>query len=35
VRGLGQSQYVDLIYTRDYGRSEKDIIANMARKPLV
>jgi len=26
VRGLGQSQYVDLIYTRDYGRSEKDII---------
>jgi hypothetical protein len=26
VRGLGTSQYVDLIYSRDYGRAEKDII---------
>ena len=26
VRGLGQSQYADLVYARDYGRSEKDII---------
>jgi hypothetical protein len=26
VRGLGDGQYTDLVYTRDYGRSEKDII---------
>ena len=26
VRGLGQSQYADAIYARDYGRTEKDII---------
>ncbi|MGC1413094.1 MAG: hypothetical protein WA864_29615 [Acetobacteraceae bacterium] len=26
VRGLGQGQYTDLIYARDYGRTEKDII---------
>jgi hypothetical protein len=26
VRGLGQSQYTDLVYARDYGRTEKDII---------
>ena len=26
VRGLGQSQYADVVYARDYGRSEKDII---------
>ena len=26
VRGLGQGQYADLIYARDYGRTEKDII---------
>jgi hypothetical protein len=24
--GLGQGQYADLIYARDYGKSEKDII---------
>jgi hypothetical protein len=26
VRGLGQGQYADLVYARDYGRAEKDII---------
>ncbi len=26
VRGLGQGQYADLVYARDYGRTEKDII---------
>jgi hypothetical protein len=26
VRGLGQSQYADLAYERDYGRTEKDVI---------
>jgi hypothetical protein len=26
VRGLGQAQYTDLAYARDYGRTEKDII---------
>ena len=26
VRGLGQGQYSDLVYARDYGRTEKDII---------
>ena len=26
VRGLGQSQYTDLVYARDYGRTEKDVI---------
>jgi hypothetical protein len=26
VRNLGQAQYADLVYARDYGRSEKDII---------
>jgi hypothetical protein len=26
VRELGQGQYVDLVYARDYGRTEKDII---------
>jgi hypothetical protein len=26
VRGLGQGQYVDLIYARDFGRAEKDVI---------
>jgi hypothetical protein len=26
VRGLGQGQYTDLVYARDYGRTEKDII---------
>ena len=26
VRGLGQSQYADLVYERDYGRAEKDVI---------
>ena len=26
VRGLGQSQYSDLVYARDYGRTEKDLI---------
>jgi hypothetical protein len=26
VRGLGQSQYTDLVYTRDFGRMEKDVI---------
>jgi hypothetical protein len=26
VRGLGQSQYTDLVYDRDYGRAEKDVI---------
>jgi hypothetical protein len=26
VRGLGQGQYADLAYARDYGRTEKDVI---------
>jgi hypothetical protein len=26
VMGLGQSQYTDLVYARDYGRTEKDVI---------
>lgn len=26
VRGLGQGEYTDLVYARDYGRTEKDII---------
>ncbi len=26
VRGLGQGQYTDLVYARDYGRTVKDII---------
>ena len=26
VSGLGQGQYTDLVYARDYGRAEKDII---------
>ncbi len=26
VRGLGRSQYFDLVYTRDYGKTEKDVI---------
>lgn len=26
VLGLGQGQYADLIYTRDYGKTEKDVI---------
>jgi hypothetical protein len=26
VRGLGQSQYADLVYARDFGNTEKDII---------
>jgi hypothetical protein len=26
VRSLGQSQYTDLVYARDYGRTEKDVI---------
>ena len=26
VRGLGQGQYADLVYARDYGRAEKNII---------
>ena len=26
VRGLGAGQYADLVYARDYGRTEKDII---------
>jgi len=26
VRSLGQSQYTDLVYTRDYGKTEKDVI---------
>ena len=26
VRDLGQSQYTDLVYARDYGRTEKDLI---------
>jgi hypothetical protein len=26
VRGLGPGQYADLVYARDYGRTEKDII---------
>jgi hypothetical protein len=26
VNGLGQSQYADVVYARDYGRSEKDVI---------
>jgi hypothetical protein len=26
VRGLGLSQYTDLVYDRDYGRAEKDVI---------
>jgi hypothetical protein len=26
VRGLGDGQYADLVYARDYGRTEKDII---------
>ena len=26
VHSLGQSQYSDLIYARDYGRTEKDVI---------
>ena len=26
VRGLGQGQYTDLVYARDYGRTGKDII---------
>jgi hypothetical protein len=26
VRGLGQGQYTDLVYSRDYGRTEKDVI---------
>ena len=26
VRGLGQGQYADLAYARDYGRTEQDII---------
>ena len=26
VRGLGQGQYADLVYSRDYGRTEKDVI---------
>ena len=26
VKDLGQSQYVDLVYSRDYGQTEKDII---------
>jgi len=26
VNGLGQGQYSDLVYARDYGRAEKDLI---------
>ena len=26
VRGFGASQYTDLVYARDYGKTEKDII---------
>jgi hypothetical protein len=26
VRGFGESQYSDLVYARDYGKTEKDII---------
>ena len=26
ARGFGQSQYADLVYTRDYGKTEKDLI---------
>jgi hypothetical protein len=26
VKGLGQSQYTDLLYARDLGRTEKDVI---------
>ena len=26
VRSLGQSQYTDLVYARDYGKTEKDVI---------
>ena len=26
MRGLGQGQYTDVVYARDYGRSEKDVI---------
>jgi hypothetical protein len=26
VNGLGQGQYADLVYARDYGRTEKDVI---------
>jgi hypothetical protein len=26
VMGLGQSQYIDLVYARDYGKTEKDVI---------
>jgi hypothetical protein len=26
VNGLGQGQYSDLVYARDYGRTEKDVI---------
>jgi hypothetical protein len=26
VNGLGQSQYADLIYERDFGKTEKDVI---------
>jgi hypothetical protein len=26
VLGLGQSQYTDLLYARDYGKTEKDVI---------
>ena len=26
VRGMGRSQYTDLVYDRDYGKTEKDVI---------
>lgn len=26
VRGLGRSQYTDLVYAHDYGKTEKDVI---------
>jgi hypothetical protein len=29
VRGLGNGQYADLIYNRDYGRTEKDVICKI------
>jgi hypothetical protein len=29
VNGLGQSQYADVVYARDYGRSEKDVICKI------
>jgi hypothetical protein len=30
VNGLGQSQYSDLVYSRDYGKTEKDLFTKMS-----